>query len=179
MWYFSCPPHNWGFEFGCVGSCGNVYPTTCQLLRGVWRYIASGGSVAVGNGFGFVVAFAESTNFLGARASVRCGVCVILCGCSCCCCPYVVVGLLKLLLLTRQSAEHGVVGPKTEWDALIPWSRFPSVHRPKKFFTPCSLSYFFFPTEHTGPYPQAQLYWAGWTMGWMADWTSPMIKLPA
>jgi hypothetical protein len=23
-----------------------------------------------------------------------------------------------------------------------------------------------------GPYPQAQLYWAGRTMGWMADWTS-------
>jgi hypothetical protein len=29
--------------------------------------------------------------------------------------------------------------------------------------------YLFFPTEHAGPYPQAQLYWAGQTMGWMAD----------
>jgi len=27
----------------------------------------------------------------------------------------------------------------------------------------------FFPTERAGPYPQAQLYWAGRTMGWMAD----------
>jgi hypothetical protein len=39
------------------------------------------------------------------------------------------------------------------------------------FITPCSLSSFF-PTERAGPYPQAQLYWAGRTMGWMADWTS-------
>ena len=29
----------------------------------------------------------------------------------------------------------------------------------------------FYPTERAGPYPQAQLYWAGRTMGWMADWT--------
>jgi len=29
----------------------------------------------------------------------------------------------------------------------------------------------FFHWECVGPYPQAQLYWAGWTMGWMADWT--------
>jgi hypothetical protein len=33
------------------------------------------------------------------------------------------------------------------------------------------LSSFFF-TKRAGPYPQAQLYWAGRTMGWMADWTS-------
>ena len=36
------------------------------------------------------------------------------------------------------------------------------------FFTPCYLSSFF-STERAGPYPQAQLYWAGRTMGWMAD----------
>jgi hypothetical protein len=39
------------------------------------------------------------------------------------------------------------------------------------FNTPCYLSSFFFSTERVGPYPQAQLYWAGQTMGWMADWT--------
>jgi len=27
----------------------------------------------------------------------------------------------------------------------------------------------FFFTERVGPYPQAQLYWAGRTMGWVAD----------
>ena len=27
----------------------------------------------------------------------------------------------------------------------------------------------FFSTGRVGPYPQAQLYWAGRTMGWMAD----------
>jgi hypothetical protein len=32
----------------------------------------------------------------------------------------------------------------------------------------CYLSSFFF-SERAGPYPQAQLYWAGRTMGWMAD----------
>ncbi len=36
--------------------------------------------------------------------------------------------------------------------------------------TPCYLSSFF-STERAEPYPQAQLYWAGRTMGWMADWT--------
>jgi hypothetical protein len=36
--------------------------------------------------------------------------------------------------------------------------------------TPCYLSSFFFPLSARGPaYPQAQLYWAGRTMGWMAD----------
>ncbi len=39
----------------------------------------------------------------------------------------------------------------------------------RKFFTPCSLSSFF--TERVGPYPQAQLCWAGQTVGWMANWT--------
>jgi hypothetical protein len=32
------------------------------------------------------------------------------------------------------------------------------------FITPCSLSSFL-PTERVGPYPQAQLYWAGQTVG--------------
>ena len=31
------------------------------------------------------------------------------------------------------------------------------------------LPKFFFFTEHAGPYPHVQLYWAGQTMGWMAD----------
>ena len=38
----------------------------------------------------------------------------------------------------------------------------------RNFNTPRYLSSFFF-TERAGPYPQAQLYWAGRTMGWMAD----------
>jgi hypothetical protein len=32
------------------------------------------------------------------------------------------------------------------------------------------------PTERAGPYPQAQLYWAGRTMGWMADWPSCQLS---
>ena len=36
--------------------------------------------------------------------------------------------------------------------------------------TPRYLTSFFFPLSARGPtYPQAQLYWAGRTMGWMAD----------
>jgi len=40
--------------------------------------------------------------------------------------------------------------------------------------TPLSPLLLFFSTESAGPYPQAQLYWAGRTMGWMADWTRDM-----
>ena len=35
--------------------------------------------------------------------------------------------------------------------------------------TPPVTLLLFFSTERAGPYPQAQLYWAGRTMGWMAD----------
>jgi len=38
-----------------------------------------------------------------------------------------------------------------------------------RFHHPLLPYFFFFPTERAGPYPQAQLYWAGRTMGWMAD----------
>jgi hypothetical protein len=38
----------------------------------------------------------------------------------------------------------------------------------EKILHPLFLKFFFF-TERLGPYPQAQLYWAGRTMGWMAN----------
>ena len=38
-----------------------------------------------------------------------------------------------------------------------------------KFFTSLYLNKF--SSERAGPSPRAQLYWAGWTMGWKADWT--------
>jgi hypothetical protein len=38
----------------------------------------------------------------------------------------------------------------------------------EKILHPLFPKFFFF-TERVGPYPQAQLYWAGRTMGWMAD----------
>ena len=43
--------------------------------------------------------------------------------------------------------------------------------RTEKSQHPLLPKFFFFSTERAGPYPQAQLYWAGRTMGWMADWT--------
>ncbi len=38
-----------------------------------------------------------------------------------------------------------------------------------RFQHPFHPYFFFFSTERAGPYPQAQLYWACRTMGWMAD----------
>jgi len=46
----------------------------------------------------------------------------------------------------------------------------------REISTPLSPLLLFFSTERAGPYPQAQLYWAGRTMGWMADWTSYGIR---
>jgi hypothetical protein len=44
-----------------------------------------------------------------------------------------------------------------------------------RFQHPLLPKFFFFSTERAGPYPQAQLYWAGRTMGWMADWTRSIL----
>ncbi len=41
----------------------------------------------------------------------------------------------------------------------------------EKFQHPFHPYFFLFSTDRAGPYPQAQLYWAGRTMGWMAGWT--------
>jgi len=41
-----------------------------------------------------------------------------------------------------------------------------------RFQHPFHPYFFLFSTQRAGPYPQAQLYWVGRTMGWMADWTS-------
>ena len=41
--------------------------------------------------------------------------------------------------------------------------------RTEKSQHPPLPKFFFFSTERAGPYPQAQLYWADRTMGWMAD----------
>jgi hypothetical protein len=40
--------------------------------------------------------------------------------------------------------------------------------RTEKILHPLLPKFFFF-IERTGPHPQAQLYWAGQTMGWMAN----------
>jgi hypothetical protein len=49
--------------------------------------------------------------------------------------------------------------------------------RQRKFFTPCYISSFF-SLSALGPTPQAQLYWAGRTMGWMADWMRQGVVTP-
>jgi hypothetical protein len=50
-----------------------------------------------------------------------------------------------------------------------PQSSSPLSHHNGQISTPPVPKFFFFSTERAGPYPQAQLYWAGRTMGWMAD----------
>jgi hypothetical protein len=65
---------------------------------------------------------------------------------------------------------------------IIPYFLTPSFFpfgalRTDRFQHPPIPYFFFFSTERAGPYPQAQLYWAGRTMGWMADWTSTNHKL--
>jgi len=52
--------------------------------------------------------------------------------------------------------------------ASSPLERYGRTERGTDFNTPFTLTSFF-STERAGPYPQAQLYWAGRTMGWMAD----------
>jgi hypothetical protein len=52
---------------------------------------------------------------------------------------------------------------------LFPLLSHPKLLRRTTFFTPCYLFFFSTDTERAGPCLQAQLYWAGRTMGWMAD----------
>jgi hypothetical protein len=59
------------------------------------------------------------------------------------------------------------INPYLFTPSFFPFGAFQTDRR-TEFFAPCYLSYFFY-TERAGPYPQAQLYWAGQTMGWMAD----------
>jgi hypothetical protein len=47
----------------------------------------------------------------------------------------------------------------------------------EKILHPLFPKLFFSPTEHAGPYPQTQLYWAGRTVGWIANWTRFMVPL--
>ena len=56
------------------------------------------------------------------------------------------------------------------------YSLFERYGQTDRFQHPLLPKFFFFSTERAGPYPQAQLYWAGRTMGWMADWTRPLSK---
>jgi hypothetical protein len=61
---------------------------------------------------------------------------------------------------------------------ILPYFIIPSTFSPQvssllerygQISTPLSPLYLFIFTERAEPYPQAQLYWAGRTMGWMAD----------
>ena len=53
--------------------------------------------------------------------------------------------------------------------SFFPFGAFRTDGQKDRFQHPPIPYFFFFSTERAGPYPQAQLYWAGRTMGWMAD----------
>jgi hypothetical protein len=53
--------------------------------------------------------------------------------------------------------------------SFFPFGAFRTDRRTDNILHPPLPNFFFFSTERAGPYPQAQLYWAGRTMGWMAD----------
>ena len=55
--------------------------------------------------------------------------------------------------------------------SFFPFGAFRTDRRTDNILHPPLPNFFFFSTERAGPDPQAQLYWAGRTMGWMADWT--------
>jgi hypothetical protein len=53
--------------------------------------------------------------------------------------------------------------------SFFPFGALQTDGRTDNILHPPLPKFFFFSTERAGPYPQAQLYWAGRTMGWMAD----------
>jgi len=80
---------------------------------------------------------------------------------------------LSELVCTKNVFYPIVLFPLLSHPKLLPlWSIMD-----REISTPISPSLLSFSTERAGPYPHAQLYWAGRTMGWMADWTSLMRVL--
>ncbi len=76
-------------------------------------------------------------------------------------------------VITLSMIPYFIIPSTFSPQASSPMERYRQTEGRTEFSTPCSLSYFFV-TECAGPYPQAQLYWAGRTMGWMAIWTRNM-----
>ena len=77
---------------------------------------------------------------------------------------------LSELVCTKNIFYPILLLPLLSHPKLIPFWSVPDGQK-DRFLHPLLPKFFFF-TERAGPYPQAQLYWAGRTMGWMADWTS-------
>jgi hypothetical protein len=93
------------------------------------------------------------------------------------------ISMYQKLILPYLFLPFCTIGISMYQKCILPYFIIPSTFSPQAssplersrwtegrttFFTPRYLSSFF-STEHAGPYPQAQLYWAGRTMGWMAN----------
>ena len=80
----------------------------------------------------------------------------------------------SLFALSELVCTKNVFYPILLFPTFSPQASSPLSHhrRTDNILHPLLPKFFFFSTERAGPYPQAQLYWAGRTMGWMADWTS-------
>jgi hypothetical protein len=76
-------------------------------------------------------------------------------------------------LVCTKNVFYPIIIPYFLTPSFFPFGAFQTDRQTNfKFQHPLLAKFFFFPTQCAGPYLQAQLYWAGRTMGWMADWTS-------
>jgi len=84
---------------------------------------------------------------------------------------------LSELVCTKNVFYPILLFPLLSHPKLLPLWSVPDGQKDGQISTPPITLVLFFPTECAGPYPQAQLYWAGRTMGWMANWTRGVIKI--
>jgi hypothetical protein len=80
--------------------------------------------------------------------------------------PFCTIGIS---MYQKRILPYFIIPSTFSPQASSPLERYGQTEGRTNFNTPRYLTSFFFSTERAGPYPQAQLYWAGRTMGWMAD----------
>ena len=85
--------------------------------------------------------------------------------------PFLTIGIS---MYQKSILPHFII-PYLFTPSFFPFGVFQRDRRTQKILQPLLPKFYFFFIECTGPYPQAQLYWAGQTMGWMADWTRSTV----
>jgi len=96
-------------------------------------------------------------------------------------CKTIVVPYVDINAKVTNFFPFCTIGISMHQKRILPYFIIPSTFSPQassplerygrtdKFQYPPIPYFLFFSTERAGPYPQAQLYWAGRTLGWMAD----------
>jgi hypothetical protein len=78
--------------------------------------------------------------------------------------PFCTIGIS---MYQKRILPYFIIPSTFSPQASSPLERYRQTEGRTTFFTPSPLPYFFFfSTERAGPYPQAQLYWAGRTTIW-------------